>query len=451
MGLNNVTNNAKALFARINTTHSSDNTNETLDNKEIEKAKEFGLSIFNLTEGMTEDDFIRQYEANQLKTNDLQERSIHVKYLQLQYGSELEPSGFESLKDYENRLKAEAGDKIQERPSIGLENSPETKEKTETREKPKRFHDGKKIHLPASWSNKRLADGVAEEIKLDETYTADEVLEKLITKFKVGNDINKDKLKADLIKYNPSIFNSKGEVYANADWTKLDFPTNAETLYSNKAPVKKTNPQTRTAQTVRTQSTPAAQGTSAQNNSQIDPNPPTRDTKNLPSFGSPIPERGSVFGDNMTFGTDRRTGAQLNRRPPLGAFLKPSYNRNGKLDGYTETRNGMTYKYDKNKILTDVYDKSNNQILSLSSDFCTEYYYNKNGQKTHEIERNIDGTVAHYYTYEGNATVSRTANGNVKNYWRIFDNRTVFYNYNGTVDSYYNYDDYETRSPDGRK
>ncbi len=76
-----------------------------------------------------------------------------------------------------------------------------------------------RVHMPKEWNNRQtsLPEGI------QESKTADEVLEKLLPSGVTLTDEQKNQLKADLIKYNPSVFNAAGQVYKNALWTKLDF------------------------------------------------------------------------------------------------------------------------------------------------------------------------------------------------------------------------------------
>ena len=77
------------------------------------------------------------------------------------------------------------------------------------------------------WRNQRInKDGELSE-QLNVLYSADEVLKKLLEnneRFKDAN-LNDKSLLADLIHNNPSMFDKDGNVYADAKWEKLDFPT----------------------------------------------------------------------------------------------------------------------------------------------------------------------------------------------------------------------------------
>lgn len=126
MGVGEVIKAADLLFARINTSKSTDGKNETLDKSEISKANELGFgALFELKEGMTLSEFEYAYTDPSLyETNEKimefekNERAIHVKYLQQQYGTTLEPDDNETIEDFEKRLESEM-QKRQDKPTFG--------------------------------------------------------------------------------------------------------------------------------------------------------------------------------------------------------------------------------------------------------------------------------------------------------------------------------------------
>ncbi len=83
------------------------------------------------------------------------------------------------------------------------------------------------VKMTNGWRNQRInKDGELSE-QLNVLYSADEVLKKLVEnneRFKEAN-LNDKSLLADLIHNNPSMFDKDGNVYADAKWEKLDFPT----------------------------------------------------------------------------------------------------------------------------------------------------------------------------------------------------------------------------------
>jgi len=80
---------------------------------------------------------------------------------------------------------------------------------------------------------------MAQKLELIKCNTADEVLDKILEEKGISDlsDGDKAKLKEDLIKYNPSMFNSpNGEVHNEADFSKLDFPDNIDRYRTETAP-----------------------------------------------------------------------------------------------------------------------------------------------------------------------------------------------------------------------
>ena len=115
---------------------------------------------------------------------------------------------------------------------------PEAKPDSETEasqdNRPARPQKRDLVPIAPEWKMQRMGDAKAKELKLHELKTAQEVLDVLIKqdKYKIDNDAQKDVLLADLIKYNPSIFNEKGEVYSDALWDRFDFPEKVKELYA---------------------------------------------------------------------------------------------------------------------------------------------------------------------------------------------------------------------------
>ena len=103
-------NNAGDMFARFNKdTKANEKNHQILDSNEIARAKQSGFDFFELKENITDTEFMDLYDDYAAKQNQVEfaqkERNIHVKYLQLQYGTD-EPIGEdENLGDYEERLK----------------------------------------------------------------------------------------------------------------------------------------------------------------------------------------------------------------------------------------------------------------------------------------------------------------------------------------------------------
>ena len=108
------TNAAHRLFDRININKLSQEEkaqgkSDVLDCKEVATAKSFKFelfNIFNLTEGMTEAEFITEYRRVYDENVHIlqQTNDIHVKYLQLKYGTKEMPKEGETIEAFETRI-----------------------------------------------------------------------------------------------------------------------------------------------------------------------------------------------------------------------------------------------------------------------------------------------------------------------------------------------------------
>ena len=107
---------AQQLFNRLNRNWTNfgeyDKTKnpEVLDAKEVKDAKNAGFTLFNLHDGMTENEFYEAYNnytnehQNDLSELNKQERNVHVKYIQLRYHTSEEIKDNESVEEYEARV-----------------------------------------------------------------------------------------------------------------------------------------------------------------------------------------------------------------------------------------------------------------------------------------------------------------------------------------------------------
>ena len=83
------------------------------------------------------------------------------------------------------------------------------------------------IKMTAGWKNQRVNPDSNTIEEFNSMSEAKQVLDKLIN----GNEQTKDfkfdeeELLSDLIKNNPSVFNSEGIIYSDARWDRLDFPS----------------------------------------------------------------------------------------------------------------------------------------------------------------------------------------------------------------------------------
>jgi len=137
MGASDIINAGRQLFARINTVKAENGQAEKLDANEIAQAKAFGFSLFNLTNDMTEEEFVVQYSGvkfnNQAEEDafEQQERNIHVKFIQLKYGVKTEIQDNETIEEFEERAKDEGLNKAIEeqinqiKPDFSLDKKPQ--------------------------------------------------------------------------------------------------------------------------------------------------------------------------------------------------------------------------------------------------------------------------------------------------------------------------------------
>ena len=92
------------------------------------------------------------------------------------------------------------------------------------------YQRGDRVHQTATWKNQRLGEEKAQKLGLNDLNTAEEALDKIISADENLKDknINKEKLLADFIKNNPSVFvrsgESQGVIFSDAKWGRLDFP-----------------------------------------------------------------------------------------------------------------------------------------------------------------------------------------------------------------------------------
>ena len=104
------------MFNRFNTNYALDGKgNEVLDANEVAKAKQAGFDFFELKENMTRDEFFALYDDYMANTKEADEaafeqkqRDVHVKFLQIQYGTDEPIKDGEDLNDYEARIKSSA-------------------------------------------------------------------------------------------------------------------------------------------------------------------------------------------------------------------------------------------------------------------------------------------------------------------------------------------------------
>lgn len=93
---------------------------------------------------------------------------------------------------------------------------------------------GKKIRMTNGWRGQRQKLDNEMVSKINSMYTASEVLAELLKSDEYkGANVDEARLCADLIYNNPSMFDKDGNIYSDANWSRLDFPRNL-TAYKSK-------------------------------------------------------------------------------------------------------------------------------------------------------------------------------------------------------------------------
>lgn len=97
-----------------------------------------------------------------------------------------------------------------------------------------------KVHVPDDWG--RVPTSFRNSSGIVEAKDADGALKALLAAQNLKeSEIDVDKLKTDLIKYNPSLFDKDGKVKDNAKWDRLDLPNDLKVQYKkeSEAPVQR--------------------------------------------------------------------------------------------------------------------------------------------------------------------------------------------------------------------
>ena len=128
----------------------------------------------------------------------------------------------------------------EKQPEVKPETKPETKPDAPVNNKPA----GKaKISIPENWG--KVPRSTRMDSGITETKNAQDSAEAFLKHAKIDEKaVDKEKFVKDLIKFNPSIYDEKGNVKANAKWDKLDLPNKVADQYKaaedeNKAPENK--------------------------------------------------------------------------------------------------------------------------------------------------------------------------------------------------------------------
>lgn len=277
-------------------------------------------------------------------------------------------------------------------------------------------HATPKVSVPDDWG--RVPTSFRHTSGIMEAKDADAALKALLDARNIkAADVDADKLKADLIKYNPSLFDKAGKLKADAKWDRLDLPKDLRTQYGiahagkeeakSEASAPRTNPPIDS-------SLPGIPDPKARFNPRNrvvkdGVTQPVQEPKVEPKDGKvDIPEKGpdlskSVSKYGMNFILPQKKYANQ-------TVLNPD---------------GTSYSYDENGYINVQYDKNGREILNVDRNpdnsvyYYIEYKHDANGNMTSEIKRHSDGSVDYYIDYVYNkkgevvAQIYRNSDGTI--------------------------------------
>ena len=253
-----------------------------------------------------------------------------------------------------------------------------------------------KVHVPDDWG--RVPTSFRHTSGIMEAKDVDAALKALLDARNIkAADVDADKLKADLIKYNPSLFDKAGKLKADAKWDRLDLPKDLKAQYGKtpagkedakpEAPVPRTNPP-------------------------IDSSLP-----GIPDPKARFNPRNRVVKDGVTQPVQEPKVEQKDGKidiPEKGPDLSKPVSKYGmnfllpqkKYANQTVLNpDGTSYSYDENGYINVQYDKNGREILIVDRNpdnsvyYYIEYKLDANGNKTSEIKRKSDGSVDYYIDY----------------------------------------------------
>lgn len=257
-------------------------------------------------------------------------------------------------------------------------------------------HATPKVSVPDDWG--RVPLSFRQGSGVTEAKDADAALKALLDARNIKlADVDADKLKADLIKYNPSLFDKAGKLKADAKWDRLDLPKDLKAQYGKtpagkedakpEAPVPRTNPPIDS-------SLPGIPDPKARFNPRNrvvkdgvtqpvqEPKVEPKDEKlEIPEKGPDLSKPVLKYGMNLVLPHKKYANQTV---------LNPD---------------GTSYSYDENGYIDFQYDKNGREILYVDRNpdnsvyYYREYKLDANGNMTSEIQRNSDGSVDYYIDY----------------------------------------------------
>lgn len=273
-----------------------------------------------------------------------------------------------------------------------------------------------KVHVPDDWG--RVPTSFRHSSGIVEAKDVDAALKALLDARNIkAADVDADKLKADLIKFNPSLFDKAGKLKADAKWDRLDLPKDLKAQYgktpAGKDEAKPENPVPRTNTPIDS-SLPGIPDPKARFNprngvGQAGSAQPVEQPKEEPKGEElDIPQKGpdlskpvSKYGMNFLLPQKKYANQTV---------LNPD---------------GTSYSYDENGYINVQYDKNCREILKVDRNpdnsvyYYIEYKLDANGNKTSEIKRKSDGSVDYYIDYVYNkkgevaAQIYRNSDGTI--------------------------------------
>lgn len=260
-----------------------------------------------------------------------------------------------------------------------------------------------KVHVPDDWG--RVPTSFRNSSGILEAKDADTALKALLDARNIkAADVDADKLKSDLIKYNPSLFDKAGKLKADAKWDRLDLPKDLKAQYG-KAPAGKEEAKPEAP-------TPKTETPAPRTNHPIDSSLP-----GIPDPKTRFNPRNGVVKDGVTQPVQEPKVEPKDEKleiPEKGPDLsKPvlKYGMNFVLPHKKYANqtvlnpDGTSYSYDENGYIDFQYDKNGREILYVDRNpdnsvyYYIEYKLDANGNMTSEIQRNSDGSVDYYIDY----------------------------------------------------
>ena len=251
-----------------------------------------------------------------------------------------------------------------------------------------------KVHVPDNWGN--VATSFRHASGITETKDADAALKALLDARNIKEtEVDADKLKADLIKYNPSLFNKDGKVKDNAKWDRLDLPKDIKAQYGKaEAAQNEDKTSTPSGYVPIDSSLPGIPDPKARFNprngvGQAGPAKPVEQPK-AESKGEEvdIPQKGLDLSKSVV------------KYSPVFLLPQKKYANQTVLNP-----DGTSYSYDKYGYIENQYDANGNMTCKIyrtadgAVNSCFDYVYNKEGNIVRKIYRTADGAVNTYSDY----------------------------------------------------